>query len=333
MTRASILALAVVHSTVGCAKPPEPPHAPPVLATAAALTPRNEDAPSTTQRPPENAAPLMQTEVTRAPAPSPPPECRPADWSAHSLAPLLKRGKATSSSWADRTGAAQLLFDSECTDSPTGPTRRSTNPVVVDGVEIRLVGVTPAGASGRGWIGNQCAFELRLADGSGRPVRLGAGEVAAFTTLNAAVRSGSALWLGIGFNGYTKEFPGGGNRVVAVDLCDGRVAWKSNDAMSNGGLLLVGDYLISPYGFTSERRYVFVLDAHSGHVVQKLPVVENLCPSKSWAPNWHPGERCDAPGQVVGAATAPRIEGGLFVVDTNTGSSTFEIVAAPGAGF
>ena len=68
---------------------------------------------------------------------------------------------------------------------------------------------------------------------------------------------------------------------------------KSKDSMSNGGLLLLDDYLVSPYGFTSERRFVYVLDAHSGHVVQKLPVVENVCPSKSWAPHWHSGERCD----------------------------------------
>jgi hypothetical protein len=93
----------------------------------------------------------------------------------------------------------------------------------------------------------------------------------------------------------------------------------------NGGLLLLGDYLVSPFGFTSERRFVFVLDAHTGNVVQKLPVVENICPSKSWAPNWHAGERCDSPGQAVGAATNPRVEGGVFLVDTNTGSASFQL--------
>jgi hypothetical protein len=196
---------------------------------------------------------------------------------------------------------------------------------VLDGVEIRLTGAVPAGTTGRGWAGNQCRFEVRLADGSGVPVELGESQIPPFTSVTALVRAGSAVWLGVGFNGYTREFPKGGNRVLALDLCDGRVVWKSKDATSNGGLLLVDDYLVSPYGFTSERRYVYVLDAHSGNVVQKLPIVENVCPSKSWAPHWHPGERCDAPGQTVGAATSPRVEGGLFLVDTNTGSSAFEI--------
>src|SRR5204863_1469396 len=104
-----------------------------------------------------------------------------------------------------------------------------------------------------------------------------------YTTVSAVLRSGSAVWLSVTFNGYAREFPKGGNRIVAVDLCAGRVVWQSKDSTSNGGLLLRGDYLLSPYGFTSEPRFVFVLDARSGAVVQKLPVVENICPSKSWA--------------------------------------------------
>jgi hypothetical protein len=195
---------------------------------------------------------------------------------------------------------------------------------VLDGVEIHLISATPAGSSGRKWTGNQCAFDIRLAVGSGATIRVGPDEVPPFSTVSALVRAGSAAWLSIGFNGYTAEFPKGGNRIIALDLCNGRVVWKSKDAMSNGGLLLLDDYLISPYGFTSEHRFVFVLDSHSGVVIQKLPVVENVCPSKSWAPHWHPGDRCDAAGQRVGAATDPRVEGGVFLVDTNTGSASFQ---------
>jgi len=252
------------------------------------------------------------------------PTCSPADWSARGLAPLLKPGKSASPSRPDRPTARRDAFTSECTDAPGGPRSDSAPTVVLDGVEIHLASATPAGTTGRRWAGNQCTFELRLADGSGSAVRLGPDEIPPFTTVTALVRSGSAAWLSVGFNGYTREFPKGGNRIIAVDLCVGRVVWRSKDAMSNGGLLLLDDYLVSPYGFTSEARYVFVLDARSGTVVQKLPVVENVCPSKSWAPNWHPGDRCDAPGQRVGAATDPRVEGGVFLVDTNTGSSSFQ---------
>lgn len=251
------------------------------------------------------------------------PTCSAADWSSRHLVPLLEPGKTPTSAQRERTGAMAHAFDSECTDSPSAPTWDSPNSVVIDGVELELSNAAPAGTSRRGWRGNQCAFDVRAADGSGRAARLGPKEVPPFTTVTAVVRAGSAAWISLGFNGYASEFPRGGNRVVAVDLCDGRVVWETKDATSNGGLLLLGDYLVSPYGFTNEPRHVFVLDAHSGDVVQRLPVVENICPSTRWAPNWHEGERCDAPGQTVGAATNPRVEGGLFLVDTNTGSSSF----------
>ncbi|HET9931396.1 MAG TPA: hypothetical protein VFQ35_11935 [Polyangiaceae bacterium] len=266
-------------------------------------------------------------------------ECKPADWTPRELPPLLERGKGAPSSSAcarpgcaestrpDQAGPGGALLERACTDSPEVTAGPAPAPVVVDGVELRVLSTTPAGKSGRNWAGNRCAFGLRLADGSGTAVELGPEHVPAFNTITAVVRSGSAVWLSVGFNGYTKEFPGGGNRVIAVDLCAGRVVWQSKDAMSNGGLLLLDDYLISPFGFTSERRFVYVLDARSGSVLQKLPVIENVCPSKSWAPNWHPGERCDAPGQAVGAATQPRVEDGLFYVDTNTGSSAFHFKA------
>lgn len=250
------------------------------------------------------------------------PQCSPADWADRGLPPLLATGKGAKREVPDQVGNGEEFFHVTCTDSPSRSNATEVDPRG-DGLELRVIRATEAGASRRKWSGNQCEFELRLADGSGVPVVLGSEQVPPFNTIRAAVRSGSAVWLSIGFNGYTKEFPAGGNRIVALDLCQGKVIWQSKDSTSNGGLLLLGDYLIAPYGFTRERRYVYVLDAHSGKVIQKLPVVENVCPSKSWAPNWHPGERCDAPGQVVGAATGPRIEDGQFLVDTNTGSAVF----------
>lgn len=295
-------------------------------------------APAVTQPPAElakptsnaapNAAPLAPPISTVAPPPSealpPPAVCQPADWSAKKLAPLLVAGKPQKTSERpDQLGSEQLLFSAECTDAPGGPRPGSNGPAVTDGVQIELVERAPGGKSGRGWSGDRCSFEVKLADGSGKPTRLGSAEVPPLTTITAFARAGSAVFLSIGFNGYTREFPEGGNRVVALDACEGRVVWQSKDGISNGGLLLLGDYLVAPYGFTSEKRYVHVLDSHSGAVVQKLPVLENICPSKSWAPNHHPGDRCDAPGQLVGAARGPRVEEGVFLVDTNTGSAAF----------
>ncbi|HEX5100016.1 MAG TPA: hypothetical protein VFV94_10975 [Polyangiaceae bacterium] len=267
------------------------------------------------------------TRASAAPPPAPPPlelaapACTPADWSPHAVAPLLAPGTRGNPAYADQPAHETPAFDPECTDAPGGPSGTGA-PVVIDGVELRLTSVTRAGFSGRQWAGNQCALELRLAGGAGHPVTLGPEQLPPFNAVLSLVRAGSAAWLTVGYNGYTREFPKGSNRVIALDLCDGKVVWTSPNSRSNTSLLLVGDALVTAYGFTSERHFVYVLDPRSGAVVQKLPVVENQCPSKAWAPNYS-GGGCDAPGQRVGAATRPRIEDMLFVVDTNTGSATF----------
>lgn len=299
----------------------------PPATNAEAAADNRAPAPASESRASGAAAPA----ATIAAAPSGPPSavlapaCARADWEVRLLPPPLAAAKRPQRGEPDQLGAAQLLFDAECSDSPNGPRSSGADVVTVDGVNVRLTSVKPAGSTGRGWSGNQCSFELRAADGSGQPVVLGPELVPPFNSVTALVRSGSAVWLSVGFNGYAREFPAGGNRVLAADLCRGTVTWHSSNATSNGGLLLLGDYLISPYGFTSEPRFLHVFDTHTGSMVQKLPIVENVCPSESWRPHWHPGERCDAPGQKVGAATNPRVSGNLLFVDTNTGSSTFAL--------
>lgn len=315
---------------VSCSTPvPAPSVAPSPTPEAASTTPASavpmdnrstvalamEDKPSENSGGIQASGPLQVVSET--------PVCSRADWSPQKLPPMLTRDKGTKTALVGHSGSIRELFAEICTDSPGSIATSSLPSTVVDGVRVRVLRTFPAGKSGRGWQGSHCEFELSLADGGGVPVVLGRNEVPPFNTVRALVRSDSAVWLNLGFNGYAREFPKGGNRIVALDLCEGRVVWLSKDSASNGGLLLLGEYLITAYGFTSERRHVFVLDPHSGSVIQKLPVIENLCPSKAWAPNWRPGQRCDAPGQAVGAAERPRIEEGALMVDTNTGSSAF----------
>ena len=306
--------------SLGCARDAEPASAPASAPSLGASSSAGPVAPTTSVLAPEPSTSAAQR-PTSAPLELRAPTCTPADWTPHAVAPLLAPGTRGNPAYADHPAHETPAFDPECTDAPGGPSGTGA-PVVIDGVELRLASATPAGFSGRKWAGNQCTLELRLADGAGHPVTLGPRELPPFNAVLSLVRAGSAAWLTVGYNGYAREFPKGGNRVIALDLCDGKVAWTSPDSRSNTSLLLVGDALVTAYGFTSERRFVYVLDPRSGAVVQKLPVLENQCPSKAWAPNYG-GGGCDAPGQRVGAATRPRIEDMLFVVDTNTGSATF----------
>ena len=317
---AGAVLVGVALSALGCAREAEP-------ASVPALSPSARAPSSTAPSAPPSSVLAPEPNSTTAPEPARPPlvlatpACTPADWSPRPVAPLLAPGTRGNPAYADQPPHETPAFEAECTDAPGGPSGTGA-PVVIDGVELRLTSASPAGFSGRKWAGNQCSFELRIAGGGGRPVTLGPEQIPPFNAVTSLVRAGSAVWLAVGYNGYAREFPKGGNRVIALDLCDGRVVWTSPDSRSNSSLLLVGDALVTAYGFTNERRYVYVLDPRSGAVVQKLPVVENTCPSKAWAPNYS-GGRCDAPGQRVGAATRPRIDDMLFVVDTNTGSATF----------
>ncbi|MCC6160176.1 MAG: hypothetical protein IT350_19145 [Deltaproteobacteria bacterium] len=66
-----------------------------------------------------------------------------------------------------------------------------------------------------------------------------------------------------GFNAY----------VSAIDLSDGKVLWRSAALVANAtNFVIVGDAIISGYGFTAEPDYVFVLDRLSGKVRARVPV-------------------------------------------------------------
>lgn len=309
----------------------------PLLIALSACSRAPHALPPSTAPQPQTSSPSPPASLPAAPPTAPAqiatnelPPCEAFDWTPRALPSLLRPLKpaqlanAPRSPRPDQAAAEQGAFDSECQDAPDGPSGRSPTRVTIDGVSFDLSSTIPGGQSGRGWSGNQCEFSARLADGSGTAVRLTAATVPPFNSIHSVARAGSAVFVSVSFNGYSKEFPGGGNRILALDLCAGRVVWQSPNNTSNGGLLLLNDYLIAPYGFTSEQRSLFVLDARSGTVVQRLPIVENICPSERWAHNWHRGEACDAPGQKVGAATNPRVASGLLLVDTNTGSAAFQ---------
>lgn len=160
-----------------------------------------------------------------------------------------------------------------CTDypnwrAPSSPLR--PNAVMAYEINFTVLDVKPAGKSGRNWPGGKCSFGVDPATGGGR--RVVVDDIAPFNGIGQVVRSGSAVYVSANFNGYAREFPQGGNNVVALDTCEGLVKWKSPNLTSSGPMMLLGDYLVTGYGFTAESHFVYVLDAHTGAVVQKLPV-------------------------------------------------------------
>lgn len=168
--------------------------------------------------------------------------------------------------------------DSPCSDFPGRAYGYNVpqSTVFSNGVRVALIDAIPAGESGRGWPGNQCQYAVDLPDVAGQTVLLGSNVIPPFNSIYALLRHGSALYVGVQFNGYAREFPRGGCKVIAVDLCTGQVKWQSADYTSNGDMALIGeDYLLTGYGFTAEKRIIQIANAHTGKVLQTLRIPGN----------------------------------------------------------
>jgi hypothetical protein len=168
-------------------------------------------------------------------------------------------------------GAGPPFMDLGCTDSPTGELARAGASHVDDvtGLRVDVTVATPAGRSGRGWEGARC--EYRISDLNREELWASLGDVVpAFSYVSGIVRSGDVIFVQLGFNGYPKEVGGRGNFVVALDLAGHRMSWRSKDMSSNAAMILVGDYLVTGYGFTKEKAALHAFDRVTGELVQSL---------------------------------------------------------------
>lgn len=82
------------------------------------------------------------------------------------------------------------------------------------------------------------------------------------------------LYVSHGHNTYARSSYGHTAYISALDIHAGFSArWHSPAQVSNAGnFLILGDHLISGYGFTAEPDFLYVLDRHSGTVLQRTPL-------------------------------------------------------------
>lgn len=74
---------------------------------------------------------------------------------------------------------------------------------------------------------------------------------------------------------YSAEAKGKCSQVVAIGVArDTPPAelWRSKPLVSNSDVVVVGKWLVTGYGFTNERDYLYVLDRETGKVAQKVLV-------------------------------------------------------------
>lgn len=73
---------------------------------------------------------------------------------------------------------------------------------------------------------------------------------------------------------YAKDAGGRCSSVVALDLrrTPAEERWRSAHLLSNTAIVPVGDYLVTGYGFTAERDFLYVLDKRTGKVALRVPL-------------------------------------------------------------
>ncbi len=72
---------------------------------------------------------------------------------------------------------------------------------------------------------------------------------------------------------YAKSSGGMNAYLSALEVTTGALLWRSQPLVSNAAnFLVIGDAIVSGYGFTDESDFLYVLDRHSGRTASKIPV-------------------------------------------------------------
>lgn len=92
------------------------------------------------------------------------------------------------------------------------------------------------------------------------------------TEIIAAQAFKGVLYVAIGHRTYAAAQPHKAY-IVAIDLASKKVLWRSNDLISSAyDIIITKDYLITGYGFTYEDDFVYIINAHTGAIMDTYPV-------------------------------------------------------------
>jgi hypothetical protein len=71
--------------------------------------------------------------------------------------------------------------------------------------------------------------------------------------------------------GYAKDSGGRNGYLTGIDIASGNVAWRSPSLVANAGnFLFVNGMIISGYGFTAEKDWLYLLDPRTGRVRDRV---------------------------------------------------------------
>ena len=132
-----------------------------------------------------------------------------------------------------------------------------------------------AGDCAAGGVAN-CRYFVRLYDIRGAELwRVELGDLLSRKTQLEVqdVRYGDGtLYFNEACQSYSSGAKGKCSALIAYDPVAGTKRWSTRNLVSNGEFLIHGDYIVSGYGFTGERDYVFVVRRSDGKVMHKASV-------------------------------------------------------------
>jgi hypothetical protein len=71
---------------------------------------------------------------------------------------------------------------------------------------------------------------------------------------------------------YAADAKGHCSALVALDPVSGKLIWRSKHLVSNSRFRLLGDLILTGYGFTAEPDFVYLLDRRTGQVLDRRKV-------------------------------------------------------------
>lgn len=88
-----------------------------------------------------------------------------------------------------------------------------------------------------------------------------------------AAQAAGVLYVETSDAGYARESDGLNAYVTAIDVKTKKVRWRSRPLVANAFTFeVVGNVIVTGYGFTDEADYLYLLDRRTGRVAQRLSV-------------------------------------------------------------
>ena len=72
---------------------------------------------------------------------------------------------------------------------------------------------------------------------------------------------------------YSSMIGGKGSKLYCYDVKKRKLVWETPYLTSNDIFILNDKYVFCSYGFTSEKKFLFMLDKFTGKIYSKIPMV------------------------------------------------------------